>query len=86
MGQRLRVGTDELEPRKQLLVLMIDTFNLDELGELCFNLSVGHDELVGETINTKSMALIEHMERRNELYKLVGECQKMRPNDSWPSI
>ena len=86
IGQQLTVGTDELEPRKQLLVLMIESFNMDELMEICFNLGVMWDSLEGNTIQIKIMALIENMERRGHEYMLIGECQRVRPNVNWPSV
>ena len=54
--------------------------------EICFNLGVMWDSLEGDTIQIKTMSLIENLERRGHIYMLVGECQSARPNVNWPSL
>lgn len=86
VGTPRKVKTSELEPRRQLLVLIIQSFDLGELMELCFNLGVMWDRLEGDTIQAKTMSLIEHMARREQTYMLIGECQKARPAIDWPML
>ncbi len=51
-------------------------YSLDELRILCFDLSVDFDILSGTNKQTKSLELIEYLDRRNRLPNLVEYCSK----------
>lgn len=55
-------------------------FNLEELRTLCFELGVDYDSLPGEGKSAKARELITHLERRNELDRLVALVRRERGN------
>lgn len=83
---RGRVATDELEPRARLLALMLQAFNLDELMEICFAVGVFWDQLSGDTLTRRALAMIENLERAGRLYMLIDQCQQRRPHLDWPTL
>ncbi|MAT95698.1 MAG: hypothetical protein CL608_00910 [Anaerolineaceae bacterium] len=70
----------ELLDRQTLLRVMNDQFNLEEIRVLCFALEVNYDELRGETKKSKVIDLIELLERRQALPRLVTAVLRQRPN------
>ena len=81
MSQPETASTNTAELRR-LLVLH---FSLGELRSLCQDLGVGYEELGGETKDSKSLALIEYLNRRNRLVELVVAAQRERPQVAWES-
>ena len=79
-----RPDTGELQARATLHDLITNHFNSEELMQLCFDLGVFWDKLPGDALDGKARALIEKLEREERLYKLIGECQKVRPQVMWP--
>lgn len=79
-----------LEPDRQKLTqlrkLLIQHFSLDELRVLCFDLGLEYEDLPGDTLSTKMHALIEHLQRRNTLFKLLEEVAEQRPTVAWPAF
>jgi hypothetical protein len=72
--------------RKYLQRLMDAAFNNADVISLCMALGVDWENLEGENKDLKLWALIDYMERRSELYKLLDECRTRRPNYDWPLI
>jgi formylglycine-generating enzyme required for sulfatase activity len=70
----------------QLRKLLIQHFSLDELRMLCFDLGLEYEDLPGDTLSTKMHALIEHLQRRNALFKLLEEVAEQRPTVVWPAF
>ncbi|MCB9006407.1 MAG: SUMF1/EgtB/PvdO family nonheme iron enzyme [Ardenticatenaceae bacterium] len=70
----------------QLRKLLIQHFSLDELRVLCFDLGLEYEELPGDTRTTKMHGLIEYLQRRGELPRLLNEAVDHRPNVAWPSF
>lgn len=70
----------------QLRKLLIQHFSLDELRVLCFDLGLEYEELPGDTRTTKMHGLIEYLQRRGELSRLLNEVIDHRPNLAWPSF
>lgn len=60
-------------------------FNLSELIDLCFDLSINHENLQGQTLSDKSRVLVLYCNRRNSLNMLVARCRRLRPNVAWPA-
>jgi len=81
--QIARPDTKELRARASFVGQMVNSFNEDELIEICFNLKIKWDELEGDTIRRKAMALYQFAERRHELHRLVDICQEKRPLENW---
>ncbi len=64
---------------RKLLRALNDSFNLDELQDLCFELQVDIDNLEGGTKHQKARSLIQQFHRRNRVNVLVAVFQEMRP-------
>lgn len=58
-------------------------FNLDELQGLAFDLRVDYENLAGDTKSARVRSMISYCERLNLLPKLLGLCQKLRPEMQW---
>ena len=58
--------------------------SLDELHTLCFDLGINFDNLSGDRLGTKTIALIEQMRRNNQMAHLLSQLQNMRPATAWP--
>ena len=65
--------------RQELYRLFNEHFNLDELRELCFLLSIKYENLDGNNLMRKALGLIEMMERNGRLPELVEALLEMRP-------
>jgi formylglycine-generating enzyme required for sulfatase activity len=70
----------------QLRKLLIKHFSLDELRVLCFDMGLEYEELPGDTRGTKMHGLIEYLQRRGELPKLLTEISEQRPAVVWPTF
>lgn len=70
----------------QLRKLLIEHFSLDELRVFCFDLGLEYEDLPGDTRTTKMHGLIEYLQRRGELSRLLDEVIEQRPNVGWPSF
>jgi formylglycine-generating enzyme required for sulfatase activity len=70
----------------QLRKLLIAHFSLDELRVLCFDMGLEYEELPGNTRSTKMHGLIEYLQRRGELPKLLAEASELRPTITWPTF
>lgn len=61
-------------------------FSLDELALLCFDLGISHDDIAGDTVNTKAREIIEYFSRQDRLDELVDYCNLKRPRYEWPQM
>ena len=64
---------------RKLLRAIIDSFNLEELDELCFGLQVDIENLEGTTKDRKARSLIQHFSRRKRINVLIIAFQEARP-------
>ena len=60
-------------------------FNISELRDLCFRLSVEYDDLSGENRKDKVRELVQFCNRRGKIDELMHLCRLLRPNESWDS-
>lgn len=63
--------------------LVVQHFDLRELQDLCFDLSITFENLEGTTRNDKVRALIEYGERHNRIADIVATCERARPFLAW---
>lgn len=63
-----------------------DSFSMDEIHLLCFDLLVNYDELSGNTKSQKVVALIQSLTRRGRLNELFLICEKNRPHIHWAEL
>jgi hypothetical protein len=80
-----RMDTGPIRTRSGLQWLIVKHFDMQELMQLCFDIGVMWDLLPGDALDAKARELVLKMERENRIYKLIGECEKARPNVDWPS-
>jgi hypothetical protein len=66
-------------PLTNLHRFIAESFDLEELRTLCFDLGVEHDDLGGEGRSDKARELVRRMGRRKELERLVDALRKGRP-------
>jgi len=64
--------------------LMVPLFNLEELHQLCFKMTIPYDELRGEVLSAKTRALILYCQRRGRLPHLIEILNQLRPDEPWP--
>lgn len=79
----IKPKTGELTTRTTFHGQMASTFSLDEVQQLCFDLSVNFEELPGMSLSGKCRELYLFMERRGDLVRLVKACQAERPAENW---
>lgn len=58
--------------------LIVESFNLEEIRTLCYDLRVSYDDLQGEGITAKSRELIAYLERRDRLDQLITYLENAR--------
>ncbi|HEX7313016.1 MAG TPA: hypothetical protein VF297_03800 [Pyrinomonadaceae bacterium] len=66
--------------RRELLDLLDERFDLEEFRALCFQLGIKYDNLGGEGLRAKMLALLEMFVRRGKLRALVEAVQEIRPD------
>ena len=71
---------------QELRVLLIESFDLEELHGLCFDLGINFDSLGGSTIDSKARELISICRRQNRLPDLLAACRQQRPHVIWPDV
>lgn len=79
----LKPKTGELRTRSTFHDQMVESFSMDEIRQICFDLAVNFDELPGERLSAKCRELYLLVERRGDLPKLIAVCQAARPGDNW---
>lgn len=65
---------------------IIESFNIDELEALAFDLGVSWEEVPGNTISTKAQNFIMYQARRGNLQNLVILLEETRPGMEWPTV
>ena len=71
---------------KELRSLLIESFDLEELHSLCFDLGINFDSLAGSTIDSKARELIAYCQRHLRLPDLLAACHQQRPHIAWPDL
>lgn len=62
------------------------SIDIDELRNLCLDVAIDYDELVGGNKSTKIGSLIIRLQSRSHLGILLDTLQGLRPNLQWPAI
>ncbi len=63
--------------------LLVKSYNLSELQDLCFNLHVDDEILGGTNKPDKARELLSYLDRRDRILELIQVCQRERPNREW---
>ena len=61
-------------------------FNLDEIDNLAFAVSLEPENLEGTTRDTRARSLVQTMKRHNRLGELVEVLERERPMVDWPDV
>ena len=64
----------------------VDTFNLTELKNLCFDLDVRYERLAGNNLDDKVRNLLEYCRRYKRLDDLLTECRRVKPDIGWQQL
>jgi len=62
------------------------TFNLDELEQLCFDLGVDHENVPGDNKSAQIRNLLLSLARRKRLQMLVDRLRSHRPHVDWQDV
>ena len=74
------------ETLTDLRIILTSKFNQSELKNLCFDLGIDYDDLPGETKSDKARELIEYLDNRDQISRLIEVLKSRRPDISWDSI
>lgn len=75
----LASGGSDLEQQQRLFQILSGTFNNGELRDLCFELGIEYDDLLGETRRDKARELVAFARRRDRLAELERAILRARP-------
>lgn len=67
----------------ELVEKIARTFSLSELRELCIRLDIEYEDLSGQNLKEKVIALVNYCKRHRRLEELVEHCEKLRAKESW---
>ena len=70
---------------KDLRELMVGHFSLADIRQLCFDLDINYDELSGDRLSGKVIALIDFMSKRGQMAALLARLAEERPQVRWPA-
>ena len=62
---------------------MVERFSLSELRDLCFELGLNWDQLAGDTLDGKAIALLERLNRQARLPALLARLHVLHPDVAW---
>lgn len=71
---------------RDLRYQIIESFDIDELETLAFDLGVPWEEISGKTKSTKAQNFIMFQARRGNLKDLVMLLEEARPSIEWPTV
>jgi len=74
---------DKAARLNRLQAMLNDVFTFEELQSVAFDLGVDRDSLRGETRSEKALALLDYMERRDQLDTLIQRVAVLRPHVNW---
>ncbi len=72
--------------RTRLREGLVQCYSLSELETLCADIDVDFDVLPGEDKVSKSRELIDYLNRRGQLEKLLAYCRADRPGYNWSAV
>lgn len=72
--------------RIELKRILQSRFSLLELREVCFDLGITYDDLIGSTQTEKVMAFIEYLQRYDRFPDFLVYSQTHRPEIDWTTI
>lgn len=59
-------------------------FSLPEIRKICFDLGIDYEHLPGEEKVSKIISLLQYLERRGKVERLLNQLRSDRPNVVWP--
>lgn len=74
---------EEVGNDARLRQLLTEYFNIGELKDLCFDLSIDYEILPGDGKADKARELVAYVKRHGQRARLLAECQKLRPHVTW---
>jgi hypothetical protein len=77
------IETPALRRERRLQEALLETYKLDDLMQLCFDLDVEYEDLPGQTLSAKTRELVQFMGRRNQLDVLEERLRRERPGHSF---
>ena len=77
--------SDRNDLLRQLHTELHSRFNISEVKNLCFELDVPFEDIPGNTKRELIQELIEYLDRRGQIKRLVSLAQAKRTGEHWPS-
>ena len=62
---------------------LVEHFNLSEMQQLCFELSIDFEELAGDRKTDKARELVKLCYRNGRILEIVKLCAELRPKEVW---
>jgi hypothetical protein len=75
-----------LSTQRQLRKKMINTFSLQDIKLLCFDLSIPYDEIPGENLSSKINSLLVSVYKLGNLESFYQMLVEERPKIGWPNL
>ena len=72
--------------RTKLREGLVECYSLNEMETLCVDIEVDFDVLPGEDKLSKARELIDYLNRRHQLAKLLDFCRNDRPGFDWDAV
>lgn len=84
--QRWQFDQTDIETLRMIRDGLVTAFDESELIDLCFDLGINYEALVGEAFPDKARNLVLHQQRRQRLNDLIEHCKRLRPSHEWPMV
>ena len=72
--------------QREFRKLLIETFSIEEIKMLCFDLSIPYDDLAGDGLSPKINSLLVSSYKLGNLSELLTYLDEERPKVSWPTL
>jgi hypothetical protein len=72
------------EYRVNLRQNVIEYFDESDLRDICFDMDIDYENLLGQSKRDKARELVAYCERSHRISELVQKCRELRPQVSWP--
>ena len=85
-GQKVGEEAVDVGPLTMLRQLLVERFSQGELRTLCFDLGLDYDDLPGQGKADKARELLEYLDHRCAVQRLVEVGRQSRPDISWADV
>jgi DNA-binding response OmpR family regulator len=82
------VGQERPEQNRAIALrqMLMTYFNDSELRDLCFDMNINYEDLLGQARSDKVREFIGYVQRHGRINELMKRCQHLRPLADWQAI